>query len=131
VVELEMRYIYRRLGIGANQHSAPFLLKLTLGDWVQFQFGSNGLTRASQPAPAFFFDDVTAGAISPADNGLLTGLSFAPSHWIVLDIGVDLSLLPSTRSANAFIGFSIIPLDLWDTEAERQARAARFIRHER
>ncbi len=61
VVELEMGYIYRRLGIGANQHSAPFLLKLTLADWVQLQFGSNGLTRASQPAPAFFFDDVTLG----------------------------------------------------------------------
>ncbi len=61
VVELEMGYIYRRLGIGANQHSAPFLLKLTLADWVQFQFGSNGLIKASQPAPALFFDDVTFG----------------------------------------------------------------------
>jgi len=229
VVELEMGYIYRRLGIGANQHSAPFLLKLTLADWVQFQFGSNGVTRASQPAPAFFFDDVTFGLkfhlvdqsdyfpslsfsttasvptvaaegylrtydlflvayatkdirwlhadlnlganlwrlekpvstqawaalalsvqlphglglmlegyslsnaapISPSDAGLLTGLSFAPSNWVVLDIGVDVSLVPSTRSASAFIGFSIIPLDLWDTDAERQARAARFIRHER
>jgi hypothetical protein len=44
-----------------NQQSAPFLLKLTLADWVQFQLGSNGITRASQPAPAFFFDDVTFG----------------------------------------------------------------------
>ena len=39
VMELELGYIYRRLGDGANQSSLPFLLKLTLLEWVQLQIG--------------------------------------------------------------------------------------------
>ncbi len=61
VVELEMGYLYRRLGNGAHQQSLPFLLKVTLAEWAQLQLGSNGLTVASRPAPARFFDDLTLG----------------------------------------------------------------------
>jgi hypothetical protein len=61
VVELDTGYLYRRLGNGADQHSVPFLLKLTLAEWVQLQVGSNGPTFASMPAPARFFDDITVG----------------------------------------------------------------------
>ena len=61
VMELESGYIYRRLGDGANQSSIPFLLKLTLLEWVQLQIGSNGPTVASAPSEARFFDDITVG----------------------------------------------------------------------
>ena len=61
-VELETGYLYRRLGNHANQHSVPFLLKLTAFEWLQFQFGSNGPTFESQPSRARFFDDVMLGA---------------------------------------------------------------------
>jgi hypothetical protein len=61
VVELETGYLYRRLGNRAHQHSAPFLLKLTLFEWAQLQLGSNGPVLASAPAPARFFDDLTLG----------------------------------------------------------------------
>lgn len=61
VMELESGYIYRRLGDGANQDSIPFLLKLTLLEWVQLQVGSNGPTVASAPSEARYFDDVTVG----------------------------------------------------------------------
>lgn len=60
-VELELGYLYRRLGSGVDQHSLPFLLKLTLAEWVQLQVGSNGPTFASAAAPTRFFDDVTLG----------------------------------------------------------------------
>jgi hypothetical protein len=61
VIELELGYLYRRLAHAVNQQSVPFLLKLTLSDWAQFQLGSNGPTFASMPVPARFFDDVTLG----------------------------------------------------------------------
>jgi hypothetical protein len=61
VIELEMGYLYRRLARAVNQQSVPFLLKLTLAEWAQLQFGSNGPTFASMPVPARFFDDVTLG----------------------------------------------------------------------
>ncbi|HEX8952465.1 MAG TPA: hypothetical protein VF945_11505, partial [Polyangia bacterium] len=229
VVELEVGYLYRRLGSGADQQSLPFLLKLTLAEWLQLQVGSNGATFASQPAPARFFDDVTVGLklhlgdqdartpslslsataslptpaargyvrsydaffiayvtkdlgwlhadlnlglnawqldtapraqpwaalalstalprgfgpmvelyyfadaapIDPADGGLLVALSYQPRNWLVLDGGADVGLVRSTRAVSAFVGLTIIPMDAWDTGAERRARAARQTRHER
>jgi hypothetical protein len=229
VAELELGYIYRRLGNRANQHSVPFLLKLTIADWLQFQFGSNGPTLASWPSPARFFDDLTFGlklhlrdqttdapslsfsatasipvpdalgylrtydafflayitkdirwlhadlnlglnlwrldglplpqpwialALSVAlahgfgpmlelyyfsdaapvelsDAGMLVALSYQPRNWIVLDAGFDVGFVASTRAVSAFVGMTVIPLDLWDTGAERRARSARETRHER
>ena len=36
----------------------PFLLKLTVAEWLQLQVGSNGPTFASAPASARFFDNI-------------------------------------------------------------------------
>jgi hypothetical protein len=229
VVELEVGYIYRRLALGVNQHSLPFLLKLTLTDWAQLQLGSNGATFASMPAPARYFDDVTLGLklhlqdqgplapslslsatvslpttpaqgylrtydafflfyvtkdlrwlhadlnlgldvwqldgaprlqpwaalalsvalprglgpmlelyyfadaapVAPSDAGLLVALSYQPRNWIVLDAGIDVGFVTGTRAVSAFVGMTIIPLDLWDTGRERRERSARQTRHER
>jgi hypothetical protein len=230
VVELETGYLYRRLGNGADQHSLPFLLKLTLAEWVQLQVGSNGATFASMPAPARFFDDIIialklhlhdqderspslslsgaaslpmpaatgylrrgydaffilyvtkdvrwlhvdfnvgvnlwqldatpraqpwaalamstalprgfgpmielycfadAAPVAPRDGGLLVALGYQPRNWIVLDAGGDVGLVQSTRAVSAFVGATIIPMDVWDTGAERRARAERRTRRER
>jgi len=61
VLELEAGYLYRRLGNAANQSSAPFLLKLTVTEWLQLQLGSNGPTVTSEPSQARYLDDVVAG----------------------------------------------------------------------
>ena len=222
VMELESGYIYRRLGSGADQSSIPFLLKLTLVEWLQAQLGSNGPTVASAPSEARFFDDVTAGLklhvrdqscrlpsislsatlsiptfqatgytrtydalftayvtkdfgwlhadwnlggnlwrienaplrqawsalalstqlprhfgamleayyfsnaapVNPRDGGILAAVSFQPRKWIVFDAGPDVGLVRATRVASAFVGVTLIFLDLWDTDAERRARAA-------
>ena len=223
VVELETGYLLRRLGDGANQSSIPFLLKVTLLEWVQLQVGSNGPTVASAPSEARFFDDVTVGLklhvrdqtrrapsislsstlsiptfqatgytrtydalftvyitkdfgwlhadwniggnlwriegsplpqlwtalalsvqlprnfgamietyyfsdaapVNPRDGGILAAVSYQPRKWVVLDAGLDVGLVQSTRVASAFVGVTLIFLDLWDTEAERRAKAAR------
>lgn len=229
VFELEAGYLYRRLGNASNQHSVPFLLKLTVTDWAQLQVGSNGPTFASAPVPARFFDDLTVGLklhlqdqaanvpslslsatasiplgeaagylrtydalfiayvtkdlgwlhadlnlglnvwrldaapllqpwialalsvalghglgpmveayyfadadpVQRADGGVLVALSYQPRHWIVLDVGADVGLVQSSRKVSAFFGITIIPLDLWDTGAERRALAAQRTRRER
>jgi hypothetical protein len=223
VMELESGYIYRRLGNGANQSSVPFLLKLTLLEWVQLQLGSNGPTVASAPSEARFFDDITLGLkfhlhdqtryvpsislsstlsiptfqatgytrtydalftayvtkdigglhadlniggnlwrieraplpqawaalalsaplprhfgamlegyyfssaspVNPRDGGILAALSYQPRKWVVLDAGPDLGLVQSSRVASAFVGVTLIFLDLWDTEAERKMKVSR------
>jgi hypothetical protein len=229
VVELEVGYIYRRLAAREDQHSVPFLLKLTLADWVQLQLGSNGPTFASPALPARFFDDLTLGlklhlrdqttdapsmsfsatasiplvdaegylrtydalfiayvtkdvrwlhadlnlglnlwrldrqpipqpwialALSVAlahdltpmvelyyfgdaapvalsDAGLLVALGYQPRNWLVLDVGADVGFIQANRVVSAFAGVTIIPLDLWDTGAERRAREERATRRER
>jgi hypothetical protein len=228
IVELELGYLDRRLGDGANQQSVPFLLKLTLAEWVQLQVGSNGPTTSSAPSSARFFDDVTVGlkfhlldqtahvpslsfsataslplassegylrtydallaayvtkdlawlhvdwnvglnvwrieaapapqlwsalAVSVAlprgigpmaelygfssalpiegeDAGVLVALSYQPAHWVVVDAGYDVGLIPATRRSSVFVGMTVIPVALWDTEAELAARAARRRAHE-
>ncbi len=62
-IEIEGGYLVRRLGGGVLQHSTPWLLKLTLAEWVQLQIGSNGGIFAGTPqAPsARYLDDVTVG----------------------------------------------------------------------
>ena len=219
VVEVEAGYLYRRLGDATNQHSMPFLLKLSLAEWVQLQLGSNGLTVASPPSAADFFDNLifglkfhlhdqgaripslalsvlgsvamppgqgyaraddlfvtvhvskdirwlhvdvnvgfnlwrldaapvaqpwaalalTAGLahglaplvevyyfgdaapIQTSDGGVLVALTYQPRNWVVLDMGVDAGLVQSTRAVSAFAGVTLIPLDLWDTKAERHS----------
>jgi hypothetical protein len=61
LLEVEAGYLYRRLRGDVNQHSVPFLVKLTLAEWVQLQVGGNGPTFADRPVPVRYVDDVTAG----------------------------------------------------------------------
>ncbi len=63
----------------------------------------------------------SAAPVSPRDAGVLAAISYQPRKWIVLDAGPDLGLVPATRTASAFVGVTIIPLDLWDTDDERHA----------
>jgi hypothetical protein len=70
-VELEAGYLLRRLGSGALQHTLPWLLKLTLLPWVQFQVGSNGVTLSSggEAVPIRYQDDITVGfKLHPQDQ---------------------------------------------------------------
>jgi hypothetical protein len=59
--ELESGYLYRRLGGGVNQHSIPFLAKLTVAEWLQIQVGGNGPTFADGPVAVRYVDDITGG----------------------------------------------------------------------
>jgi hypothetical protein len=61
VLQLEAGYLRRALAQGVTQQSSPFLLKLTLLDWLEAQVGSNGFTVANGAAPARYFDDVQIG----------------------------------------------------------------------
>jgi hypothetical protein len=57
-VEIETGYLFEQPRPGAQQHSIPFLTKLTLADWVQLQIGGNGPTWAPG---ARYFDDLVIG----------------------------------------------------------------------
>jgi len=59
--ELETGYLFRKLNNSTGQHSVPFLAKLTLAEWVQWQIASNGLTFANAPVPTSYFDDIVTG----------------------------------------------------------------------
>jgi hypothetical protein len=57
-LDVETGAQFRSLGDGASrQWTFPFLVKLTLADWVQVQAGSNGFTGARGAVPESFFDD--------------------------------------------------------------------------
>lgn len=53
-LEIEAGYAARQ-GSGDLQHTTPFLLKLTVLDWLQLQAGTNGLTY--EPASSRYIDD--------------------------------------------------------------------------
>ena len=61
VLVMEAGYLRKDLA-GATQHSLPFLLKLSLDDRLQLQFGSNGPTFSAAPISQRFQDDLTLGA---------------------------------------------------------------------
>ncbi len=215
-IEIEIGYLFRKLHPPALQHSVPFLVKLTLAEWVQFQIGGNGPTFANAPVPTRYVDDIVAGfkfhlseqskwmpslswsvtmsiplaaapgyvrtydmlwtaymtkdfawlhadlnlglnlwqlegptkaqpwaalafsvelprhftvmaenyyfldasPIAPQDGGLLIGLAFAPKPWIVFDLGGDLGYVQAQRSVSAFVGMTLLPVDLWQTRPE-------------
>jgi hypothetical protein len=58
-LDVETGALFRSLGPAGStrQWSFPFLLKLTLADWVQVQAGSNGFTGARGATPESFLDD--------------------------------------------------------------------------
>ncbi len=66
------------------------------------------------------YDFTDAAPIDPADAGILAAISYQPRPWLVLDIGGDISLIPSTRSGSAFAGMTIIPVALWDGPARHR-----------
>ena len=63
-----------------------------------------------------------APSVAPRDGGILAAASYQPANWIVLDAGPDFGLVHSIRVASAFVGVTVIFLDLWDTERERAQR---------
>jgi hypothetical protein len=65
-----------------------------------------------------------AAPIAPLDSGVLMALAWAARTWLVLDGGLDVSFVPSTRTVTLFAGLTIAPADLWDTPSERRRRAA-------
>ena len=59
--EVEVGYIYRRLAGATDESALPFLVKVTLAEWIQLQIGSNGPTVVSASSGEHFLDDVTIG----------------------------------------------------------------------
>jgi len=61
MVELEVGYLFRKAPDGM-QHQTPFLLKLTLADWLQAQVGGNGGVFGITNGEGYrYFDDMMAG----------------------------------------------------------------------
>ena len=67
----------------------------------------------------YYFSD--AAPVNPHDGGILAALSFQPRRWIVLDAGPDVGLVRSTRVASAFVGVTVIVLDLRRAASTRTA----------
>lgn len=59
--ELEAGALFRRVYGNGRQWTFPFLSKLTMTEWAQLQFGSNGYSIAQGDVPAQFLDDLTPG----------------------------------------------------------------------
>jgi hypothetical protein len=91
-LELEAGYLYRRLAgaTAANQHSVPYLLKLTLFERLQLQLGSNGPTFSDQVVPARYVDDLVLGL----KVHLLEQERIAPSISISGALSVPLAAAP-------------------------------------
>lgn len=97
--------------------------------WIALAL-SVALPRGFGPmAELYYFSDVAP--LAPADAGLLVALSWQPKHFLVLDAGADVGFIEKTRIASAFVGMTIIPIDLWDSGEERRAKLERQTRKER
>ncbi len=71
-LELEAGALYRRLGADGRQWTLPFLAKLTLAEWFQLQFGSNGYTVSRGDVRSNFQDDLEIGGkVHFLDQGAL------------------------------------------------------------
>jgi hypothetical protein len=139
VVEIEAGYLYRRLYTRAEDLLATLHVSKDIR-WLHVDvcLGLNlfrldgaplaqawaalaltfGLAHGLAPlAEVYYFAD--AAPLAGADGGVLIALTYQPRNWIVLDLGADAGLVPSTRAVSAFAGVTIIPLDLWDTRAEK------------
>jgi hypothetical protein len=60
----------------------------------------------------------TGGRITPEDGGVLSGLTYAPRPWIMLDAGIDVGFFQMIREYGFFLGLTTVLYDFWDTEAE-------------
>jgi hypothetical protein len=54
-----------------------------------------------------------AGPYAPADAGIRLAMYWQARSWMVIDLGGDAGLIPSTRSFSLFAGLTIIPVVLW------------------
>jgi hypothetical protein len=59
----------------------------------------------------YWFDD--GGPIAPRDAGILVAASYATSPSVMFDGGIDLSLVPATRTYTLFAGVTFIAARLW------------------
>jgi hypothetical protein len=74
----------------------------------------------------YVFGDATPWATR--DAGVLTAVTWSPRAWLTFDVGADVGLIPSVRSASLFAGLTFVPIDLWDTPSERRRRAEALAR---
>jgi hypothetical protein len=85
--------------------------------WVALAFSVELPRRFTIMAESYYFSP--AFPFSPQDGGLLVALAFAPKRWIVLDVGGDVGYFQSERSISAFVGMTLVPVDLWQSRLER------------
>jgi len=58
------------------------------------------------------------------DAGILLGFTYAARSWLVFDVGGDIGLISTVRGFSLFTGMTIVPVDLWDTVAEKMRRTS-------
>jgi hypothetical protein len=121
-LDLEAGYLYRRLAGPANQHSVPYLLKLTVLEKLQLQLGSNGPTFSDQVIPARYVDDVVLGVkvhlldqerIAPSialSGALSVPLGAAPGYVRTLDALVTLYVTKDLGPIHADLNLGV---DWW------------------
>jgi hypothetical protein len=82
--ELEAGALFRRIEGNGRQWTFPFLAKLTVAEWAQLQFGSNGYSIARGGVTSRFMDDVTPGVkLHLVDQGdLIPSVSISASASI-------------------------------------------------
>ena len=85
--EIEAGYLYRRLAGDVDQHSIPFLTKLTVVEWLQIQVGGNGPTFADGPVALRYVDDITTGL----KFHLLDQRDWAPSISLAATLSIPIS----------------------------------------
>jgi hypothetical protein len=99
-LEIEAGYLYRRLAGPANQHSIPYLIKLTVFERLQLQVDSNGPTFSDQVIPARYVDDLVLGL----KVHLLDQERIAPSISISGALSIPLGAAPGyVRTFDALV----------------------------
>jgi hypothetical protein len=116
-VEIELGYQFRKLHDSTDQHSIPFLAKLSLAEWVQLQVGGNGPS----------FNDVVAGlklhlndqsrlapslswSVALSTRDLLTTIYLTKDFaWLHVDLnfGVDLWRLAGPTKTQPWVALAL------------------------
>jgi hypothetical protein len=74
-----------------------------------------------------------AGDYTGKDGGFLFALGWSPMPWLCVDVGGDVAVFGSDRRFSAFVGVTVVPVDLWGgpqrrarAEGERKAEAMKL-----
>jgi hypothetical protein len=115
--ELEAGYLYRLLAGGVNQHSVPFLLKLTAFEWLQVQVGSNGAIFNSGPVAAQYVDDaVVTAKLHFIDQG-----EYAPSVSVSAGLSIPVSSAPGFLRTTDALMTAFVTKDVGPLHADLNA----------